>query len=168
MGGLFVLVGLGNLGWAPLASPWTFGPCVLVLGLLAWRTQAYYNDTYGRVRASRRKQIAYGAATIAAGAALIGGSFIDFRVQLPISVFAASFAAAMLFTYHVYTGLKRHHVIVWGALLAVALIPVWGSFTDRASVAWLPVGVATAVAGLLDHRLLVRLSRDRELAAARV
>jgi hypothetical protein len=166
IGGLFLLTGLGNLGWDVLASPWTFGPCVLVLALAAWRIQLYYNDTFGRVRPSRRMQIAYGLASLALAASLIGGSYLDFATDLPVSLFAMSFGAAMLVSFQLYIGLKRHQLVVWGGLLLLGLLPVWGSFDDRASVAWLPIGVATIVAGVLDHRLLVRQSLARELEGA--
>jgi hypothetical protein len=166
IGGLFLLTGLGNLGWDWLASPWTYGPCVLLLALAGWRIQLYYNDTFGRVRPSRRMQIAYGGASVALAASLIGGSVADFKLDLPVSIFAMSFGAAMLISFGLYTGLKRHQVIVWGALLLLGLLPIWGSFDDRASVAWLPIGVATIVAGLLDHRWLVRRSEARQLEGA--
>jgi hypothetical protein len=168
LGGLFLLTGLGNLGWRPLASPWVFGPCLLLLLFAAWRIQTYYNDTYGRVRSSRRTQIAYGCASGAVGAALIGGSYADFKIDLPVSIFAMSFGLAMLVSFQLYIGLKQHQLIVWGALFALGLAPVWGSFDDRASVAWLPIGIATITAGLLDHRYLLQRSlvRERESAAA--
>lgn len=166
IGGLFLLTGLGNLGWRPLASPWTFGPCVLLLALAVWRIQVYYNDTFGRVRPSRRMQVAYTGASVALAAALVGGSIVDFNTDWPVSVFAMAFGAAMLLSFHLYTGLKQHQVMIWGALLVIGILPVWGSFHDRASVAWLPIGIATIVAGLLDHRLLVRQSLARELEGA--
>jgi hypothetical protein len=166
IGALFLLTGLGNLGWRPLASPWTYGPCVLVLVLAMWRLQVYYNDTYGRVRPSRRMQVAYTIASIAAGAALIGGSVVDFKTDWPVSVFAMSFAAAMLLSFHLYIGLKRHQALIWGGLFVLGLLPVWGSFHDRVSVAWLPIGIATIAAGVMDHRLLVRQTYARELEGA--
>jgi hypothetical protein len=168
IGVLFVLTGVGNLGWRPLASPWTFGPCLLVLGLAAWRIQLYYNDSFGRVRAARHKQVAYGIATLALGIAMLGGSYADFRLDLPISLFAITFGAAMLLSFHLYTGLKQHQVVIWGGLLVLGLVPLWGSFDDRVSVAWIPIGVATFVAGLLDHRLLIATTSARQLDGATV
>lgn len=166
IGGLFLLTGLGNLGWEPLRSPWTFGPCVLVLLLGAWRIQTYYNDEFGRVRQSRHMQVVYGGLTLALAAVMVGGSFLDFKLDLPISIFAASFGAVMLLTFHLYTGLKQHQLVIWGGLLVLGLVPLWGSFDDRASVAWLPIGVAMIVAGVLDHRLLTQQVQVRELDGA--
>ena len=40
--------------------------------------------------------------------------------------------------------------------LLVALVPVWGSFADGVSVALLPIGAATIMCGVMDHRSLVR------------
>lgn len=151
IGVLFLLTGLGNLGWAPLQSPWVFGGC---LALLAWRLQAYYNDTFGRATQSRQMQVRYAVVTGLLALTLVAGSFLDFELGLPVSLFAASFAVAMLIMFAVQTGLRQHHVLVWGALLVVALVPFWDVFDDAVSVAWLPIGVATIVAGLLDHRLL--------------
>jgi hypothetical protein len=36
------------------------------------------------------------------------------------------------------------------------LLPVWGGPMDNTSAGWLPIGVATVIAGILDHRALVR------------
>jgi hypothetical protein len=33
---------------------------------------------------------------------------------------------------------------------------MWGAAADKISVAWLPIGVATILAGIFDHRALVR------------
>jgi hypothetical protein len=85
---------------------------------------------------------------------MILGTILDFRLTLPISAFAVLFGAGMLVWFHLCVGLRPDHLVVWGALIVVGLIPVWGGFDDRASVGWLPIGIATIVAGLLDHRAL--------------
>lgn len=73
-----------------------------------------------------------------------------------MSLFAVTFGVAMLVWFATCVGLRRDHLLVWGALIMVGLLPVWGGFDDRASAGWLPIGVATIVAGILDHRALAR------------
>ncbi len=52
-------------------------------------------------------------------------------------------------------GVKPHHVVVLGTLLAIGLLPVWGG-PDADNAGLVLAGVAVIVMGLLDHRLLVR------------
>jgi hypothetical protein len=89
-------------------------------------------------------------------AAMIGGPILDASFDLPVSAFAAAFALAMLAWFAICVRLKTHHLIIWGALLVAGLLPVWGEVADKISVAWLPIGVATILAGIFDHRALVR------------
>ena len=96
------------------------------------------------------------ASLILFAAGLVGGSILDFWLDLPVSLFAAVFALTMLAWFAINVGLKAHHRIIWGALLVAGLLPVWGALPDRVSVAWLPIGVATITAGIFDHRALVR------------
>ena len=62
----------------------------------------------------------------------------------------------MLAWFAICVGLKRRHLVIWGALLVVGLLPVWGGLSDKVSVAWLPMGAACIVAGIFDHLALVR------------
>ena len=73
-----------------------------------------------------------------------------------MSLTAAMFALAMLAWYALCVQLQAHHVVIWGALLLVALVPVWGSIADSVSVALLPIGAATIICGVMDHFALVR------------
>src|SRR5438309_12096058 len=54
LGALFLLTGLGNLGWAPLRSPWVFLNCLAGLALAWAAINRYYNDHYGRVSPGHR------------------------------------------------------------------------------------------------------------------
>ena len=157
-GMVFILIGLGNLRWGPLRPMWVVPVCIVLLVAAALSIQRYYNDHYGRVTPSRRMQVRYAVASLAIVAALLGGPVVDFTLHLPVSVFAASFALAMLASFAVCVGLRLHHLIVWGALLVAGLTPVWGALSDSVSVAWLPIGVATMAAGVFDHRALARRS----------
>jgi len=157
IGMLFILTGLGNLGWGPLGNPLVFLGFLLVLAAAWLGINRYYNDHYGRVTRSHRQQLRYTIASfLLFPVAMIGGPILDASFDLPVSAFAAAFALAMLAWFAICVGLRVRHLIIWGALLVTALLPVWGAVADKISVAWLPIGVATIVAGIFDHRSLVR------------
>ena len=154
---LFLMIGIGNLGWTPLGDPLVFLTCLVALAALAFAINRYYNDHYGRVRLLTSQQGRFALASLACfGIPMILGAILDFRLDLPISLFDVLFGAGMLIWFHLCVGLRPDHLIVWGALIVVGLVPLWGGFGDRASVGWLPIRVATIVAGLLDHRALAR------------
>jgi hypothetical protein len=154
---LFIITGRGNLGWGPLGNPLVFLGFLLVLAAAWLGINRYYNDHYGRVTRSHRQQLRYTIASfILFPAAIVGGPILDASVDLPVSAFAAAFALAMLAWFAICVGLRMRHLIIWGALLVAGLLPVWGALADKISVAWLPIGVATIAAGILDHRALVR------------
>jgi hypothetical protein len=157
IGMLFIITGLGNLGWGPLGNPLVFLGFLLVLAAAWLGINRYYNDHYGRVTRSHRQQLRYTIASfILFPAAIVGGPILDASVDLPVSAFAAAFALAMLAWFAICVGLRARHLIIWGSLLVAGLLPVWGALADKISVAWLPIGVATIAAGILDHRALVR------------
>jgi hypothetical protein len=157
IGMLFIITGLGNLGWGPLGNPLVFLGFLLVLAAAWLGINRYYNDHYGRVTRSHRQQLRYTIASfILFPAAMIGGPILDASVDLPVSAFAAAFALAMLAWFAICVGLRMRHLIIWGALLVAGLLPVWEAMADKISVAWLPIGVATIAAGILDHWALVR------------
>jgi hypothetical protein len=157
LGVLFVLTGLGNLGWAPLTSPWVYLACIAVLAAAWGVSTRYYDQHYGRVRLARGQQRRLTLVCFACfAAALVGGSTLDFRLDLPVSLFAISFGVAMLVWFAFCVGLRADHLVVWGALVVVGLVPVWGGPVDNTAAGWLPIGVATIVAGILDHRALSR------------
>jgi hypothetical protein len=157
LGLLFIVTGLGNLRWGPFIHDWVFVASVVVLAGAALAIARYYHDHYGRVTLTTRQQIRYTVASfVLLAGGVIGGSVLDATFDLPISLFAVAFASAMLAWFAVCVGLKPYHVIIWGSLLVAGLVPVWGDWSDRASIAWIPVGAATIVAGIFDHRALVR------------
>lgn len=157
LGLLFLLTGFGNLGSPALGDPLVFIGCLLALAALAAGINRYYNDQYGRVRLLRRQQLRFTLASLACfGIPMIAGPVLDFRLDLPVSVFDVLFGAGMLVWFAICVGLRVDHLVVWGALIVVGLVPLWGGFEDRASVGWLPIGVVTIIAGLLDHLALER------------
>jgi hypothetical protein len=52
---------------------------------------------------------------------------LDFRLDLPVSASAVLFGVGMLAWFAVCVGLRSDHVVVWGALIVIGLVPVWGA-----------------------------------------
>ena len=156
LGVLFLLAGLGNLGWAPLRSTWVFLACLAALCLGWVALNRFYNDHYGRVSPGHRPWVRYVVPWTVFPAALAGGPLLETWLHPPVSLVAAMFALAMLTWYALCVRLQAHHVVIWGALLLLALVPVWGSMSDSVSVALLPIGAATIICGVMDHLALVR------------
>jgi MFS family permease len=153
LAGLFLASGLGNLRWGPFRSSAFFIGVIAVLALAAFALYRHYNNHYGRVSQLTSRQIWYSGFL---AVPMIGGSIVDSVFDVPVSLFTVLFAVAMLVWFGVFVGLQTYQWVVWGALLLVGLAPVWGSLSDKVSVAWLPISAAVAVAGVLDHRALVR------------
>ncbi len=156
LGSAFLLAGLGNLQWGPLRHDWVFVLCLAVIAASALAINSYYNRNYGRVTTSNRPRVRYVLPYLFYGAAMVGGPLLDTWLNPSVSLFAALFAVAAISWYATRVQLRAYHVVVWGALLVVALLPVWDSLDDATSVAFLAIGAATIVSGLLDHRTLVR------------
>ena len=156
----FILAALGNVGWGPLDHAWVFLVCLAAIGLSCVPINHFYNRRYGRVTLSTRQQVRVAVATLASAALILGGSALlnsgaGFSLDLPVNPIAVTFALGMLLVGAATLGVKPHHVVVLGTLLAIGLLPVWsGPDTDNAGLAL--AGVAVMVMGLLDHRLLVR------------
>jgi hypothetical protein len=157
LGLLLVATGLGNLDWGPYRSGAVFVATVVVLGAVWWGLYRWYEEHYGRARLPVHEQARLTAANFFFfGASLSGGAFLDSKLDWPVSISCTLFGVAMLVWFAVCVGLRPDHVLVWGTLVVVGLAPVWGSVDDRAALAWVPMGVAAVVAGLLDHRALVQ------------
>ena len=154
---LFLATGVANLSEGLGGDPFTFTAIVVLLGSATWAIHRWYVEHFGRVRLSREQQVRYTAASaLCFGMPMIAGPTLDFQLDLPVSLFAVLFGLGMLVWFGFTVGLAPYRIAVWGALVVVGLLPVWGGFDDRASVGWLPIGVATIVTGVLDHRALVR------------
>ncbi|MEO6470406.1 MAG: hypothetical protein ABIR57_01155 [Aeromicrobium sp.] len=164
LGLLFIQAGLGNLGWGVFVHNWVFVAGLVALGGVTLLIKLYYDANFGRVTQSPSRELRNTIlSAIIFGLGLIGGSILDFKLDLPISLFSVCFAIAMLAWFALCIGLRPHHYVIWGALLVAGLMPIWGSLDDRASVAWLPIGAATIIAGIFDHLTLVRqYGLDRE------
>ncbi|MEO6503402.1 MAG: hypothetical protein ABIQ09_16015 [Jatrophihabitantaceae bacterium] len=152
-----ILIGLGNLRWGVFAHDWIFVGAlalVLVAVLLARR---YYDANFGRATFARRQQRRFDiAAAVLSAVALMGGVLLDSSLDLPVSLFTICVALSMLAWFAVTAQLSPHRIAGAGALLIAGALPVWGGVSDPVSVAWLLIGLAVIIIGLLDHAQLVR------------
>jgi hypothetical protein len=154
---LMLATAAGNLEWGPYKSGAVYVLTVAVLAGAWWLIHRWYEDHYGRVRLTRNEQARLTAASLFFfGASLTLGSFLDSKLDWPICISAVLFGLAMLGWFAVCVGLRPDHLLVWGGLVVVGLLPVWGGVDDLAAVAWIPMGIAAIVAGVLDHRALVQ------------
>jgi hypothetical protein len=159
-GALFIVAALGNWEWGPPRHAWVFIAAVAVIGLVVAAVNRYYNEHYGRVTPSNAQQLKAGAATAAGIALMVGGSMLlrsraSWSLDLPVNAVAAMFAALMLVYYAAVVGLRRHHVVIWGALLVAGALPVWNG-SDPSNIGLVLAGVAVMINGAFDHRVLAR------------
>lgn len=160
MGLSIPLAGITNLQDRPSGS-WLMavGGAILVLcGAASLLIARYYREHYGTVTPTRSRQVRHAAAVVAWVAVFFVGAdkYLPWSPDGRFCAFAAAFALATLAYYAILVGLRTHHVVIWGSVLIVGLLPIWGGLgADRDAWAMLPLGVALIASGLLDHRLLV-------------
>jgi hypothetical protein len=160
LGILIVLAALANWEVGPLRHTWAFPAAVLVVAAACLPITRYYNERYGRVRASTRQQVRGAAAVGVALALMIGVSLLlrsraPWSLDLPVNATAAAFAVVMLASTAITVGVKAHHAMIWGLLLATGLLPVWNG-ADPSNIGLVLAGAATVATGIFDHRLLAR------------
>jgi hypothetical protein len=158
---LMLLAALGNWEVGPLRHAWVFVVCAVLIAAACLPIARFYNEHYGRVTPSKRQQTRAALAIVLCLPIVIGGSLLlssraSWSLDLPVNPTAISFALVMLVTYAMSVGLRAHHAVVFGALLVVGLVPVWERAGESGNTGLALAAVAVAVAGLLDHRLLVR------------
>jgi hypothetical protein len=160
LGIAWCFVALSNLSTKPL-SPWALGGGILLVALAIWAVTLYYQHYFGKVTPTRSRKV---RTIVAAGTGFglyivadqLARTILGRPPQQPVSTTAAAFALGMLVFYAVNTGLKAHHIVIWGSLLVAGLMPIWGLDANRDAVAFFPIGAASFASGLLDHRLLLR------------
>lgn len=173
LGGLMTLAALGNWAVGPFRNAWVWVACALALGAACLPIARYYNEHYGRVTPSaRQRRRATLAVAISLPIMIVGSLLLSSRsawsLNLPVNTTAVAFALIMLVTYALSVGLRAHHRVVFGALLAIGLLPVWAREGMSANAGLVLAAAAIAVAGILDHRLLVRtFGPSRELDGGR-
>lgn len=161
LGALAVLSALGNWEAGPLRHDWVFLAGALLILATCLPIARFYNEHYGRVTPSRRQQIRAAIAVALCVPLVVGGSLLlssraSWSLDLPVNPTAISFALVMLVTCAMWVGLRAHHRVVFGALLLAGLIPVWERAGEGGNAGLALAGVAAAVAGILDHRLIVQ------------
>jgi len=128
----------------------------------------YDRAHYGEVTPTRRSHLRHAVALGAWIAVLFvtGSKFLWWSPDAPTCVYAAAFALATLVYYAILVGLRVHHLLIWGSVLAAGLLPIWGGLgPDRDAWAMFPLGVALIASGLLDRRVLVRAFRSTQLGS---
>ena len=157
---VFVLSALGNEQWGPLRHAWVFLAGVALAGVMWLALHRFYEDHYGRVSLSSAQRTRAVVATLPVAPLMLGGATLlrseaSWSLDLPVNPIPATFALAMLVFYAATIGVRRHHVVVLGALLVAGLAPVWHG-SDPSNIGLVMCGAAVAVSGILDHRLLMR------------
>lgn len=157
---LFVVAALGNSEWGPFASDAVFVAAVLAIGVACWLVTRQYDERFGRVTPSTGRQVRAVAVTIAGATLMVGFSLLlrsraSWSLDLPVNPIPAVFAALMLAYYAAVAGLRAHHVVIWGSLLVIGLLPVWDG-GDPSNTGLVLAGVAVMVNGFCDHLALVR------------
>ena len=156
-----IVAGVSNLQ----SRPTGFGAMALILGGLAIAGAAtlmigrYYRDHYGTVTPTRERTIRQAVAIVAWIAILFIGAnqALFWSPDGPQCIYASAFALATLAYYAILVGLRPHHLVIWGAVFAAGLLPIWGGLgADRDPLAMIPLELAAMLSGLLDQRLLAR------------
>jgi uncharacterized membrane protein len=177
LGLVFVVMALAAWEVGPLRHIWAFLVAVLLLivapGL--WINR-YYDEHYGRFTPSSRRQgrhvvtivvaLAVGVPVLVALGLLLR-SEEPWSLDLAVIPVAALWAVMMLGVSASTVGWRKHRVIILGAILVAALLPVWHG-ADPYPIGCLMIGVGFIAMGLFDHRLLARTYRspaDRGLEA---
>lgn len=160
LGVLFIVSALGNWSWGPFAGPWVFVGVLVAVALAGLAIYRYYDERYGRVTPSRAQQVKAGVAGAAAVAMMFGlttllRSRASWSLDLALNPIPIAFALLMLVYYAAVVGVRAHHRLIWGALLAAGALPVWTG-DDPSNVGLVLCGVAVIVNGICDHRLLLR------------
>lgn len=154
------LVCLPNLEDRPVAG-WVIAVGAGVAFAALVGVSLYYRRTFGRVTPTPERRTRYFVATAALFAVFIAADQLARTVlgrppDQPVSTTAAAWALGMLAFYAVASALRSHHIVIWSVTFVVGVLPIWGLGVDRDALAYVPIGAAMIIAGLFDHRDLVR------------
>src|SRR3954447_22683858 len=156
VGMVLVVSALGNAQWGVFRRFWVVPICWAVAAAVYLALFRYYNDAYGRMQPRFTARGAMG--TVAPIVVMGGGPALVQALDLPLNGIALAWAVVALAYYGLTVGLRPHHLIIWGAVLVVALVPLWGDprTTNTANVGLLLVAAAVMLHGVFDHQVLVR------------
>jgi hypothetical protein len=168
--GLYLVLGallktVWRPSWGFLAEPIPELLGIILALVASWRIAAYYKRTYGDVQSLPRTTpwiVGYGAAC---GLVLLG-LLADAFLALPVSGFALAIAVLMVVYWRVTGSFQTHYL--WGAgvvaITALAAVPLQelarpyvASRLPSLTIYLAIVGIAYAVAGIVDHRNLVSI-----------
>jgi hypothetical protein len=157
---LLLLAAAGNAELGPLRHDWVFLATAAVFAAIALAIDRYYAAHFGRVTPARRQQYRFAAVSAAGVVLIIGASTLlrsraGWSLDLPVNPIAATFGVLMLAYYAAVAGLRAHHVVIWGTVVVVGLLPVWTG-GDPSNIGLVIAGAASVVNGVFDHLALVR------------
>lgn len=159
LGLVLVSSALGNMEWGLFRHFWVVPACWAVSAALYAVLLRWYNEVYGRSvpRIGVRGAVAIVAAIVVMG----GGPALVQVLDLPLNGIALAWAVVALVYYQRAVGLRPHHLAIWGAVLVVALVPLWGDprTTNTSNVGLAIVAAGVVLTGIFDHLLLVRTFR---------
>lgn len=160
-----IVAGISNLQNRP-SEPIVLGIVIgglMIAGVAMLLIGRYYREHYGTVTPTRDRYIRQAVAIVAWIAILFFGAnqALFWSPDGPQVIYASAFALATLGYYAILVGLRPHHVIIWGAVFAAGLLPIWGGLgVDRDPLAMIPLGLLLMLSGVLDQRLLARSIRQ--------
>jgi 4-hydroxybenzoate polyprenyltransferase len=160
LGVAFIASALGNAHWGPLDKEGVFLLVLALLAGLSWLASRFYDRHYGRVtppsgRRAKATAVALIGAAMVIGISLLLSSDASWSLAWPVNSLSAAFGLFMLFYSAVMITLRLHHVVIWGGLVAVSLLPVWHG-DDPSNLGLAMCGVAVMVNGVFDHLQIVR------------
>ncbi len=154
-GALFFLGGAAGLEWGPFGSPWLLWVGAAVMAVVFALIYRHYRANYGKVTLDTPRQAKDLVWTFGGAVLVIVVSALDATLDFPINGYVVGYALLMI-GYGVFvSGIRAYHLIIWGALLAGGLLPVWSGIADEVAVGMFPMGVATIASGAFDHLRLV-------------
>lgn len=159
---------LRAMGAGRLTGAWF--PVLLAIGIAESWISRYYARTQGTASVSRSAPWRHGVAAPALVALTLAGLWCETRLHGDVpgvpawfrhtSALAVGGALGMLAWHRLHVGRQQHDDVLWGGLVALGLLPVWGwgAFPNPTSLAlhqaWLMLGGALVLGGVLDHRVL--------------
>lgn len=155
VGGLFLLVGAGDLEWGPFGNVWVLWTGVAAMVAAFVFANRHYRTSYGKVTLDRAQQMKDLFWTLGGAVLLVAAATLDARLDLPVNGYVVAYAVVMLGYSYAVIGMKLHHAIIWGGLLVAGLLPMWGEIGNEVAYGLLPMGLATIASGLFDHLRLV-------------
>ena len=157
-GGLVAVVfALGNWQVGPFANDLVVIAAVLLAAGAWYAIERGYRRRYGRMTPTAGAELRTFLAGLLVVGLIIGGSIALHALDVPLNPIMVTFPVAFIALYAIGGALRAHHLVIWGAVLAAGLLPVWEAPPDPGNVALVVCGCAAIASGLLDHLAFTRL-----------